>query len=81
MDWEKCFRIGRDVSELGEVFKNWERSFRTGRCVSGLGEVFQNWESYFRIIPPLPVHYVTWRAVGFVVNLQVLYPSTTDASS
>jgi hypothetical protein len=51
MNWEKCFRIGRDVSELGEVFKNWERCFGIGRCVSELGDVFQNWESCFRIIP------------------------------
>ena len=74
MNWERCFRIGRGVSELGEVFQNWEMCLRIGGGVSELGEVFQNH-------PPLPVHYVTWRAVGFVVNLQVLYPSTTDASS
>jgi hypothetical protein len=64
----------RTWNELGEVFQNWERCFRIGRSGSELGGVFQNNR-------PLPLHYVTWRAVGYVVNLQVLYPSTTDASS
>jgi hypothetical protein len=34
MNWERCFRIGRDVSESGEVFQNWERCFRIGGVVS-----------------------------------------------
>ena len=33
-DWERCFRIGRGVSELGDVFKNWGRCFRIGGGVS-----------------------------------------------